>query len=161
MTFFPLPPVFLACFPAPDSCGLLLFGVYWLLILLQTVVFYRRAPSRALFHVIGVCMQLILLFKPCLLLPITPSRVGSCAGLPCLHQGCACMYHYKKPSTSRMDWALLPVIAHYLFCCRDRSFALVHYPRLPPSLIILFLARTRLVKQCTSMILPTHPWGWG
>jgi len=47
------------------SCGLLFFGVYWLLILPQMVVFYPRAVLCVFFlYIISVCMQLVLLFNP-------------------------------------------------------------------------------------------------
>ena len=66
---------------------------------------------------------------------------------------CICMYHYKKPTLSHLDRALLTVIAHYLFRCRDLSPPNPHHPSMSMAITIIpFVALVRC-NQCIS----THP----
>jgi hypothetical protein len=97
MTFSPL--CFSHIFSAPlrqslSSCGPLLSGVYWLLILPQMASFYRRATLCVFFHISSMCVCSSFC---CLSSSLSPNGAKDYIGSSCLHQACACMYYYKKP----------------------------------------------------------------
>jgi len=110
-----VPPLFLFLWSPAVWCVLVID------ILANGCLSLSRRIARVSLYIISVYMQPVLLCNP----PFPPWVLRLYLNTP--FPPCLCMYvPLQEASPSHVDRAFLPVVACYLCCCRDRSFAPTH-----------------------------------